>query len=218
MKKRSIILLALFLSCNKQKNTGANDLKFSVIPYDLKSNHIDSIAQKIIPNKHFDYWQYATYYQQYGSGNETYTVLAEGGDLKLKKSINTKINPLKLHGLFEGGHPSFRSNYLVMIDNGKVKYAETIETLRDFIGTIDNLEEALLFARTYDFVMGSTPKARSYNFSNGTYKLRLVKYNNLNMESAFRLRGELIELTITEDGYMKSKSLGTYCEGEECWK
>ncbi len=210
--------MVLLLSCNRQKNVEEKAMKFSQIPYDLKSNYVDSIAKKIVPNRHFKYWQYSTYYQQYGSGNETYTVLAEGGDLKLKERVNTKINPLKLNGLFEGGHPSFRSNYLVMIENDKINYADSMEQLRDFIGKIDNLEEALLFARTYGYVLGSKAKAKSYNFSNGIYNLHLVKYSDSYPESTFKLRGELIELSITKDGYMKSKSIETYCEGAECLK
>ena len=218
MKSLAIILSFLFLSCNNQKKAEETELKFSEIPYNLQSNYLDSIAKKIIPNKTFKYWQYATFYQQYGTGNETYTVLAEGGDLKLKKNVSTKIEPMKLNGLFEGGHPSFRSNYLVVIENQKIKYVDTMEQLRDFIGKIDNLEEALLFAKTYGYVLSSKPKGKSYNFSNGVYKLHLIKYSDTYPESTFRLRGELIELTITSDGYMKSKSMETYCEGEECLK
>ena len=218
MKSLSIILLFLFLSCNERKNAEETVSEFSEIPYNLQFNYLDSIAKKIIPNKTFQYWQYATFNQQFATGNETYTVLTEGGDLKLKKNVNTKINPLKLNGLFERGHPGFRSNYLVMIENGNIKYANSMEKLRDFIGKIDNLEEALLYANSYGYILGTKPKARSYNFSNGIYKLHLVKYSDSYPESTFRLRGDLIELSITIDGYMKSKSIETYCEGEECLK
>jgi hypothetical protein len=218
MKSLSIILLVLFLSCNKQKITKEPVIKFSEIPYNLKSNYLDSIAKKIIPNRSFKYWQYSTYHEQFVNGKKIYTVLAEGGDMKLKKKVNTKINPLKLNGLFEGGHPGFRSNYLVVMENDKIYYVDTMEQLRDFIGRIDNLEEALLFAKTYGYVLGSNPKAKSYNFSNEVYNLHLVKYSDPNLETTFKLRGELVELSITKDGYIKSKSLETYCEGPECLK
>jgi len=217
MKLLLIVLPVLLLSCNKQKSIEKPPLKFSEIPYSVETNYLDSIAKKIMPNKPFEYWHYATYYDGHASEDKLYTVLAEGGDLKLKKNININVDPLKLSGLFEGGHPSFRSNYLVVIENSKIKYVDSMEQLRDFIGKIDNIEEAILFARTYGYHLASKPKGRSYHFSGDVYKLHLIKYSE-DYPALFRLRGELIELSITRDGFMKSKSLETYCEGLECLK
>ena len=80
------------------------------------------------------------------------------------------------------------------------------------------MEEALLFAKTYGYSLGSKKTGRLYNFSNNNFTLRLVKYSDSYPETLFRLKGELVELTITKDGFMKSKSLGLYCEGADCLK
>lgn len=219
MKRILIILLFFILSCKKNEHKQVSDkLDFVEIPYNLQSNYSDSIAKKLSPDKQFKYWHYASFYQQYGSGKETYSILAQGGDTTLRKSISTKIDPIKLNGLFEGGHPGFRSNYLVTIKKSKIEYVDTMEQLRDFIGSIDNLEEALLFAKSYGYALGSKSIGRLYNFSNNIFTLRLVRYSDSYPNSLFRLRGELVELSITKNGFMKSKSLGIYCEGDDCLK
>lgn len=216
MKNLILIILPFFIfSCKKHED---KKVDFVVMPYDLKTNYLDSIAKKLVPNKHFKYWQYVSFRQQYGSGKETYSVLAQGGDTTFRKSINTKINPMKLNGLFEGGHPSFRSNYLVVIQKNKIEYLDTMEQLRDFIGNIDNLEEAILYAKTYGYSLGSKSVGRLYNFTDNIFTLRLVKYSDSYPETLFRLKGESVELSITKDGFIKSKSLGIYCEGADCLK
>ena len=218
MKPILIVLFLSILSCKKHEDKQvSNRLDFVEIPYNLQSNYLDSVAKKLVPNKKFKYWHYASFYQQY-DGNEKYSILAQGGDTTFRKSISTKINPLKLNGLFEGGHPGFRSNYLVIIEKSKIKYVDTMEQLRDFIGHIDNLEEALLFAKSYGYTLSSKPTGRLYNFTDNIFTLRLIRYSDSYPETLFKLRGELVELSITTDGFMKSKSLGIYCEGGDCLK
>ncbi len=73
-------------------------------------------------------------------------ILKEGGDKLSKKYINYKKPTI---GFFQGGHPGFRSNYAVTIENKKVTYITIEEKFRDFIGNVDNLEEAILLAKTY---------------------------------------------------------------------
>ena len=217
MKKLLFLLTYLFISCNKT-DVKTSDKNFLEIPYYTRINYTDSIAKKIIPNKSYQYWQYASYQQHYGSNREIYTIISQGGDTTFKRTFSNKINHSKARGLFEGGHPGFRSNYLMLTDGKKIRFVETMEQLRDFIGQIDNLEEALLFARSYDYALGSKLKAKSYNFSNDVYTLRLVKFNDSYPETLYRLRGDLVEVSITKNGFIKSRSLAVYCEGGKCFE
>jgi len=216
MKSPNILILIFILSCNKPIDV-KKELIFYEIPYGLELNYLDSIAKKITPNKNYDYWQFVSYREQYTyQKNTSYSILAEGGNLNLKEKINTNIDPIKLYGLFEGGHPAYRCNYLVVIENEIQEYIESMERLRDFIGNIDNLEEALLYAKTYGFVLGIKPQAKKFHYSNDVYILHLVKYNDSYPNTTFKLRGELVEVHISKDGFMKTKTLGLYCEGNDC--
>ncbi|UUC44578.1 hypothetical protein [Flavobacterium cerinum] len=211
MKPIVIVLFLILISCKNQDSKQIKEPTFLTIPENLQSG-FDSLAKKITPDKQYQYWHYATYHQEYGSGKETYTIIAQGGDTLLRKSVNTKINPLETKGLFEGGHPGFRSNYLVVIEGGKIKYLDSMEQLRDFIGKIDNLEEALLFAKSYDYSIGIKSTGKVYYFKNNVFTLHLVHYQDY----YFRPKGELVELTIITDGFIKTKSLGLYCQGRDC--
>lgn len=181
---------------------------FHKIDYNLKENYLDSLAKYIKPNRNYQYWQYATYNQN--SSSETYTVLKQGGDSLLRKKINEKPRPNYTIGIFFGGHPNFRCNYVVTIDNGKVNNLKTEEEFRDFLGTIDNLEEAMLLARTYGYQLDNDIRGSEYrNLQNG-FELHLMKYHE------FPTRRESVEIKISREGFIKTKSLGIYCEGLNC--
>ncbi|MBC5836250.1 hypothetical protein G6N05_15285 [Flavobacterium sp. F372] len=201
-----ILLFVLLASCSKKNEDKLIDSKFQKINYSLKYNYLDSIGKKIIPNENFNYWAYSTYYERYGDGKISQTILKEGGNKILKKSITEKFKP---YGIFEGGHPSYRCNYVTIIENQKVKYIRTDEELRNFIGDIDNIEEAILLARTYGYQLDTELKARQYKKIENGYQLRLMKYHE------FPLSKELIDVKIQKNGFIKTRSLGIYKKGRE---
>ncbi len=222
-----IIILIIFTSCQNKQETISNKLqnkadinsventelnnneKFLKIPYSLKYNYLDSLGLKINPNKNYEYWQYATYYQGYGDQKIEYNVLNQGGDTSLRKKINEKINPIKVLGIFQGGHPSYRCNYAIYIENEKVNYIKTEEEFRNFLGSIDNLEEAILLARTYGYLVGSEPLVSEYKKTENGFILHLLKYYE------YPPSKELIEIKIHKDGFVKTKSLGIFKTGRE---
>lgn len=200
------IFLVVLVSCSKNKELEIIDNKFQKINYSLKYNYLDSIGKNIIPNDKYQYWAYSTYYERYGDGKINRTILKEGGDTLLKKNITDDFKP---YGIFEGGHPSYRCNYVVIIENGNVKYIRTDDEFRNFIGEIDNLEEALLLAHTYGYQLDTDTKASQYkNLENG-YQLHLMKYHE------YPLSKELIDIKIQRNGFIKTKSLGIYKKGRE---
>ncbi len=193
-----------------EKQTEKNS-NFHKIIYNLRENYLDSLGKQIYPNKKFQYWQYATYHAG-TDGKIEYTVLKQGGNLSLRKNINEKISPPYSIGIFQGGHPSFRCNYVSTINKGKVNYLKTEEEFRDFLGTIDNLEEAMLLARTYGYLLDNDIKGSEYAITKNGYVLHLMKFHE------FPVRKESIEVEISKDGFIKTKSLGIYCEGQNCYK
>lgn len=221
MRYLIITIALIFTSCMKKesekidiinetkeiKNVDGTN-KFLKIPYNLRENYLDSLAKKIVPNSKYQYWQYATYRQ--GSDIETYKVLNEDGDSSFKKKINKKPRPNYNYGIFFGGHPNFRCNYIVTVNNNKIYNLKTEEEFRDFIGTIDNLEEAILLARTYGYQLDNNIAGNGYkNLPNG-FELKLMKYHE------FPTRKESVKIVINRNGFIKTKSLGIYCEGTDC--
>jgi hypothetical protein len=223
MKKIVFFIFILLISCNKtnidefekieieiKNDESIKKPTFYKNKYTTRDNYLDSLGKFINPNKKFQYWQYATYHQS--SNSETYTVLKECGDTLLRKKINEKPRPNYNYGIFFGGHPNFRCNYVVTIDNDKISNLKTEEEFRDFLGTIDNLEEAILFARTYGYILGDNSNQSEYRKVKNGFILHLMKYNE------FPTKIENIEVIISRDGFIKTKSLGLYCEGEDCYK
>lgn len=202
--KVTLLLLLFLVSCSPRKEGDTNDTDFRRINYSVTNNYLDSVGKKIVPNDSFQYWAYSTYYQGYGDGKTSITLLKEGGDASLKKTI---AKPFQPYGIFEGGHPSYRCNYVTIIENGELRYIRTEEEFRNFIGNIDNLEEALLLAHTYGYQLDDDKRASLYKRIENGYQLRLMKYHELPLSK------ELIDIKIHEDGFMKTQSLGIYNEG-----
>ncbi len=109
---------------------------------------------------------------------------------------------------------------LLLFISCEQKEAENLETLeiglkteeefRDFLGTINNFEEALLLARTYGYRLDDDIRGSEYrNLQNG-YELHLMKYHE------FPIRKKSVEIKISKNGFIKTKSRGIYCEGTDC--
>lgn len=198
------ILISLFVmsSCSKKEEP-----IFQKIKYDLSSNYKDSLGTKIIPNKNYQYWAYMSYYQN--SGKAKYTVLKQGGNTLQKQNI--KKEPT-LRGFFEGCHPNYCCNYIIIIENNKIKYLKTKEEFKEFIGTIDNLEEAMLLARTDDYILDTDIKGSAYRIKDDTYELHLMKFHE------YPSQKESVEIKIDKKGNVKTKSLGIYCKGQKCYE
>lgn len=205
----TIIIVLLFISCKKENNFLSE--KFQPINYTIKNNYIDSVGKKIIPNSDYKYWQYSSYYQPFG-GETKHTILNEGGDQTVKNKINTVFKPSQNTGFFTGGHPSYRCNYAITIDNDNiVRFIETEEEFKSFLGSIDNIEEALLLAKTYGYHLDDDIRGSEYRKVKNGFELHLMKFHQ------YPTSKESVEITILKDGSIKTKSLGIYCKGFDCY-
>ena len=201
--KYILIILVTFLSCSKKAQS-----KFEKIKYTRAYNYIDSLALKIDPNKDYNYWAFSSYNQQYDSEKNEYKVLKQNGDIKYRKLI-TDFKPF---GFFESGHPNYRCNYVLLVNKGIKKYICNNEEFRKFLGTVDNLEEAMLLARTYGYILDTDIKGSAYRIKDDTYELHLMKFYE------YPPQKESVEIKIDRKGNIKTKSLGIYCKGEKCYE
>jgi hypothetical protein len=162
------------------------------------------LASNITPNKNYQYWHFAQY------GGRSYSIIQEGGDTLLRKRINKNVDILKRPGIFVGGDPGYISNYIVTIDDDKISYVRSEDGFRTFLGQIDNLEEALLLAKSYGYYYYDKSK---YREAKNGYELLLLRSYGPPETLPFT---ELVSVTITKDGYIKTQSLGIHDEWKYC--
>jgi len=152
-----LVLILVIISCQNKQEEKLNSIfytsnsdaqmqlengknaKFIEIPYETTYNYLDSVGKKVNPNKEYDYWGYVTKSEFFATMDLNNITLTECGNNKLKKHIDYGNHTI---GFFQGGQHSFRCNYAVIIEDEKVNYVITEEQFRDFLGTIDNLEDA----------------------------------------------------------------------------
>lgn len=204
MRNFLFVLLGLIImsSCLKKEEP-----RFQKIMYSLTNNYTDSLGVKIIPNKDYDYWAYMKY--SYNYGNIKHIVLNQGGDTLQKPSIKDKSN---IRGFFEGCYPNYCCNYIIVVENKKIKYLKSKQEFVKFLGDINNLEEAMLLAKTYGYILDSDLRGSSYRVKDDSYEFHLMKFHEDPPQK------ESVEIKIDRKGNVKTRSLGVYCRGAKCYE
>lgn len=94
--------------------------------------------------------------------------------------------------------------YLIACQNGRSKYFSSEQQLREFIGTVDNLPEAILIANTYGYTVDTADAlGSSYAITDELISLYISKPSTAARESF------LIEID-RKTGRVKAKSYRTY--------
>jgi hypothetical protein len=193
MKKITLIIFLIFISCN--------DLKYKSL--DSEKIDTESLLKKIIPNNNYEYWEI-----NFVSGF-TPKIIFYKGNKELKNKFKTeKINS----GFFFGCQPGYCYYNINFIENGKWNCIKDEKELAKFINKIDNVEEAFLIARINDYRIDSTnKKGNSYAKTENGYKLKVMKYNSC-PESK-----ESFLISIDSTGKVKqTENLGFYLKTKDC--
>lgn len=97
-------------------------------------------------------------------------------------------------------------SYLIACENSQSKYFSNEKQLRDFIGTVDNLPEAILIANTYGFSVDSTNSfGSSYKIEDQYIFMYLSKRKgNTEVKESFSIKID------RKSGKLESKSNGMY--------
>ncbi len=180
------------------------------IPSDFKKipeilDNVDLLYPFIVPDKKYEYW----------------SVLRNDSDPDPDKSIiyesqmpvfMTLNDQAPEKGFFQECIGNRCFSYILACENSQSKYFSSNQQLRDFIGSIDNLPEALLLAKTYDFSFDSTDKTGgSYKLDNQNITLYLSKVKNCpQTKESF-----LIKIN-RKTGKLESKSNGIYYKSSAC--
>ena len=138
MKKITIIFLFTLISCNKYNVK----IEPGFTKIDKSFDDRDKLIVKIEPNKNYQYWEYV--FSQPFFEKDKDRIIHQSGDSSLKLKYKF-INPKK--GFFNECHPAWCYSYIAYLENGKVNYITYEKQLKNFIGNINNLEEAILIGK-----------------------------------------------------------------------
>ncbi|MFP9098891.1 hypothetical protein ACLI09_07545 [Flavobacterium sp. RHBU_24] len=153
---------------------------------------IKNSFKKVIPNKHYDYWalmQNGTYGKQ--------EVLYRWGHATAKRGFLAKSNGAGIDII------SFNGNYIFAMAANKPHYFYNAEQFAEFLGTIDNVDEALILAACHGFKPDNKLHADTFYHRDTTYVLRLTDVNFVNK----LYTDEVVEVTVTKNGFIKTRSV-----------
>lgn len=174
----------------KEAGKDLADIPFKKLPYNFRYYFFDSISKSIIPDKHYQYWAYIAYNHPY---KKKFAIIKEGGNTKMRP-VTVALPPTL--GFFHGGHPNFVSNFAVVIQNDSLQYITTATGFREFVGTIDNLDEAVLVAMSYEYSLSYEEDA--YRIVNDNYQFRMRRvFNHMVSRSNDNI------ITVRTDGFVK---------------
>lgn len=108
----------------------------------------------VVPDKKYDYWSVLRNHP-----DPDKAVIYES-QMPDHLTLN---DPAPEKGFFQHCTGEDCFSYLMACENGRTRYFSTEQQLRNFIGTVDNLPEAVLIANTYGYVVdGTHPGSSSY--------------------------------------------------------
>lgn len=192
MKYASLILLLLPCLVFSQRTIPSD---YQQIPEIL--DNTDLLYPFIIPDKKYEYW---TVFRNNPDPDKAIIYESQAPEFM---TIN---DPAPEKGFLQKclGEDCF--SYLIACENSQPKYFSNEKQLRDFIGTVDNLPEAILIANTYGFSVDSTNSfGSSYKIEDQYIFMYLSKRKgNTEVKESFSIKID------RKSGKLESKSNGMY--------
>lgn len=178
------------------------------IPNDYKKipeilDNTELLYPFIVPDKKYNYWSVLR-----NNPDPDKAIIYESQ----MPDFMTINDPAPEKGFFQKclGEDCF--SYVIACENSRSRYFSTEQQLRDFIGTVDNLPEAILISNTYGYTVDTANQlSSSYKIEGNTITLYLSKTKNcpLTKESF------IIKIN-RKSGKFEAKSNGIYFKSEDC--
>lgn len=190
MKKVFPVLVLISGLCFGQKNVPAD---FKKIPEILDNTEL--LYPFIVPDKKYGYWSVLR-----NNPDPDKAIIYESQT----PDHMTLNDPAPEKGFFQKclGEDCF--SYVLACENGRSRYFSNEQQLRDFIGFVDNLPEAVLIANTYRYLVDTrNPYGSSYKIDDKHISLYLVRLkNDLQTKESFLIKID------RKTGKLESKSMG----------
>lgn len=164
---------------------------------------VDYLYPFIVPDKEYEYWRVLT------NDTDPDKAIVYESQAPDFMTIN---DPAPEQGFFQKCIGNNCFSYILACKKDRSIYFSNEQQLRDFIGTIDNLPEAILIAKTYGYSIDTN------NRFTGSYK---IENQHISLY-AFKAKGcpvtkESFLIKINrKTGKLEAKSNGIYSKSEDC--
>jgi len=208
MRLLLILFLVLAASCTRKQpeqevlavaKNPPDTIPFKAFNYDYRFYYIDSIAGSITPDRQYQYWAYISGHPMNTKFKGGLPITKEEGDTLLCSKI---IVP-RGEGFFKGGQFSTRSDYVAIVAHDSLRFITTNAGFRDFLGTIDNVDEAVLLAFTFYYGPEYGNKDGDYRVVNGNYEMHLRLFDPFPSCIPTIDPDAYKTVTVTKDGFIK---------------
>lgn len=157
----------------------------------------------VIPNKEYEYWRVLT-----NDPDPDKAIIYES-QAPLFMTIN---EPFPEKGFFQKCVGNSCFSYILACKGGRSVYFSNEQQLRDFIGTVDNLPEAILLAKTYGYSIDTK------NRFTGSYKIEdnSISIYALQSKGCPIVKEAFLIKINRKSGKLEAKSKGVYSKNEDC--
>ena len=157
----------------------------------------------VVPDKDYAYWRVLSNDMDYEKA-----VIYESQ----APDFMTINEPVPERGFFQKCIGNNCFSYILACKNEKSVYFSSEQQLRDFIGTVDNLPEAILIAKTYGYSVDTS------NRFTGTYKMDNRHFSMYLMQSKGcpAVKESFLVTINRRTGKLEAKRNGVYAKDENC--
>ena len=178
------------------------------VPSDFKKipeilDNIDLLYPFIVPDKDYAYWRVLNNDTDYEKA-----VIYESQ----APDFMTINEPVPERGFFQKCVGNNCFSYILACKNERAVYFSNEQQLRDFIGTVDNLPEAILLAKTYGYSVDTQ------NLFTGSYKMddRHISMYLMQSKGCPVVKESFLIKINRKNGKLEAKSNGVYSKNEDC--
>ncbi|WP_185288013.1 hypothetical protein [Chryseobacterium lactis] len=164
---------------------------------------VDYLYPFIIPSKDYAYWRVLSNDDDYEKA-----VIYESQ----APDFMTINEPVPERGFFQKCVGNNCFSYILACKNERAVYFSNEQQLRDFIGTVDNLPEAILLAKTYGYSVDTQ------NLFTGSYKMddRHISMYLMQSKGCPVVKESFLIKINRKNGKLEAKSNGIYSKNEDC--
>ncbi|WP_250253134.1 hypothetical protein [Chryseobacterium sp. Marseille-Q3244] len=157
----------------------------------------------VIPNKDYEYWRVLT------NDDDPDKAIIYESQAPLFMTIN---DPAPEKGFFQKCIGNHCFSYILACKKDRTVYFSNEQQLRDFIGTVDNLPEAILMAKTYGYSIDTQ------NRFTGSYKIedQFISLYALQAKGCPVTKESFLIKINRKTGKLEAKSKGIYSKSEDC--
>ncbi|WP_300689769.1 hypothetical protein [Chryseobacterium sp.] len=164
---------------------------------------VDYLYPFIVPDKDYAYWRVLN------NDTDPDKAIIYESQAPDYMTIN---DPAPEKGFFQRCTGNNCFSYILACRQERSVYFSNEQQLRDFIGTVDNLPEALLIARTYGYSIDTK------NRFTGSYKIddRYISMYALQSKGCPVIKESFLIKINRKNGKLEAKSNGIYSKNEDC--